>query len=89
MSGEMVDATGYLVVEGARTRWSPYRVSVAKIGRVTQKKPTTLHADEIAVKVTIRLPAKAFDALQPEAVILVPEELIQHPVQVEAVDPDD
>lgn len=84
----MVDATGYLVVEGIRTRYGKKAVERARLLRVTVGKPASLTADQIAVKVTIRLPAKAFDALQPEAVILVPEELIQQPVEVEAVDPE-
>lgn len=82
---ETVDATGYLVIEGWRNRVSG-RVLTAKTVRLTQGKPASLMVDQVAVKVTVRLPAKAFDALQPEAVIIVPEELIQHPVVVEAVD---
>lgn len=88
MSSGMVNATGYLVVEGVRARYGNKSVTEAKTVRITKGKPSTLTADQIAVKVTIRLPAKAFDALQPEAVILVPEELIQQPVEVQAVNPE-
>ncbi|MCV7205278.1 hypothetical protein H7J71_25050 [Mycolicibacterium peregrinum] len=87
MSGEMVEATGYLTVEGERSRYGAKHVTRAKLARLTQGKPAVLSADQVAVKVTIRIPAKAFDALQPEAVIIVPEELVQHPVEVEAVEP--
>jgi hypothetical protein len=87
MSGEMVDAIGYLTVEGERSRYSPHGVIRAKLARLTKGKPATLTADQVAVKVTIRIPAKAFDTLVPEAVILVPEELVQHPVEAEAVEP--
>lgn len=84
----MVDATGYLVVEGTRLRFGAKSVTRAKLVKVTRGKPATLTADQIAVKVTVRIPSKAFDALEPEAVIMVPEELIQQPVEVEAVDPE-
>jgi hypothetical protein len=87
MSGDMVDATGYLVVEGERNRYAPQGVIRAKMVRLTKGKPASLSSDQVAVKVTIRIPARAFDALAPEAVIIVPEELVQHPVEVEAVEP--
>ncbi|QRY48105.1 hypothetical protein JVX93_15740 [Mycolicibacterium boenickei] len=88
MSGEMVEATGYLTVEGERSRYNATKSVVrAKLARLTQGKPAVLTADQVAVKVTIQIPAKAFDALQPEAVIIVSEELVQHPVEVEAVEP--
>lgn len=86
MSSETIAATGYLVVEGERSRYSDHGVIRAKLARLTKGKPATLTGDQVAVKVTIRIPAKAFDALAPEAVILVPEELIQHPVEVEAIE---
>ncbi|MEB3021276.1 hypothetical protein [[Mycobacterium] crassicus] len=88
MSGDMVEATGYLTVEGERSRYNITKgVIRAKLARLTKGKPASLSADQVAIKVTIRIPARAFDALQPEAVILIPEELVQHPVEVEAVEP--
>lgn len=84
---DMVKATAYLVVKGKRRRYRPLTVDSASITRVTQNKPATLTGDEIAVKVTIELPAAAFEALQPEAVITVAENLIQFPVEVEAIEP--
>jgi len=84
---DYVDATAYLTIEGERSRYGSKGVLRAKVARTTQGKPATLTADQIAVKVTVRMPARAFDALQPEAVIIVPEELVQQPVEVEAVEP--
>lgn len=84
MPSNTVDAVAYLVIEGSRSRYAPRSVNSAKVARITQGKPATLNVNQIAVRVTVRLPAKAFDALQPDAVIIVPEELIQHPVEVSA-----
>jgi hypothetical protein len=83
---DTVDGTAYLTVRAERLQWGDKRVTNAKITRVTQSKPASLNLDEIAVKITIRLPAKAFDALQPEAIVVVPESLIQHTVEVEATE---
>lgn len=82
---ENVDAIGYLVVEGIRYRYGDKPVRGAKIARVTRNKPSTLSADQVAVRVTVRIPAAAFEPLQPAALVIVPEELVQHPVEAEAV----
>ena len=82
MSG--VRASAYLTVEASRIRYGNKSVQSAKVVRVTQGKPAILQVDQIAVKVTIELPTAAFDPLEPQAIIVVPEELIQHPVTVEA-----
>jgi hypothetical protein len=88
MANETVRATGYVVVEGRRSRYYPDNgVESARLVAVKQNKPTTLTGDQVAIKVTIELPKAAFEALRPEALIVVPEELIQHEVQVEAVEP--
>lgn len=89
-----VDATAYLVVEGTRRRYGAVnretglrpidnaRVAALRIGR-----PSRLERDQVAVKVTVRLPAAAFDPLQPTALITVPEDLIQRgPIEVDAGD---
>jgi hypothetical protein len=86
MSGETVDAITYLTVEGTRRRYGDKVVHAAKVARVTQNPPAQLSKDQVAVRVTIRLPAKAFDPLKPEALVVIPEELIQHPVEVEATE---
>lgn len=83
---ETVDALAYLTVEGIRSRYGDKSVRTAKVVRVTQGKPASLSGDQIAVRVKIRLPAKAFDPLEPDALIIVPEELIQRPVEIEATE---
>ena len=88
-SKDTVTATGYLVVKGTRSRYyTNVPVTGAKIAGSRSKKPTTLGEDEIVVKVKIQLPKQAFEPLEPEALIVVPEELVQHVVTVEATPED-
>ncbi len=88
MSEKNVRAIGYLTIQGERYPYGVERpIRGAKVIAVHQNKPTTLRGDQVAIKVTIELPAAAFDPLHPEAVIVVPPELIQQPVEVEAVEP--
>lgn len=92
-----VDAAAYLVVEGTRSRYRPVdpenglrRVDGARIFAMRVGRPTRLERDQVAVKVTVRLPAAAFDPLQPTALITVPEDLIQRgPIEVDAADATD
>lgn len=92
-----VDAAAYLVVEASRSRYGSAnaetglrpvdgtRIVAMRVGR-----PSRLEKDQVAVKVTVRLPAAAFDPLQPTALITVPEDLIQRgPIQVDAADATD
>lgn len=82
-------ATAYLVVRGERYKWSglrPKPITGAKVAGVRQSKPDHLGLDEIVVKVQVELPKRAFEPLEPEALIVVPEELVQHVVTAEAVD---
>ena len=83
---ETVDATGYLILRGVRSRYGDKSVHTAKFGRTVQSAPGRLERDDVAVKITVRLPSAAFDPLRPEALVIVPEELVQRPVVVEAVD---
>jgi hypothetical protein len=84
---EYVDATAFIVVKAQR---GAYRINgkrpvySAKITQSRQSRPPKLGAEEVAVKVTVRLPKAAFDPLEPEALVVVPEELVQHVVEVEA-----
>lgn len=71
----------YLQVR-ADTHWSGTRLKVIKS---TQRKPDVIEPDCIVVKITLQVPDAAFRPLEPEAVVVVPEELVQHPVAVEAV----
>lgn len=54
----------------------------------TQREPDVVEPGCVVVKIRLRLPAAAFLPLQPEAVVTVPEELVHHPVEVEAVNPE-
>jgi hypothetical protein len=38
----------------------------------------------VAITVTVEIPSAAFDPINPEVTIMVPEELIQYPITVEA-----
>ena len=79
------EATAYLQLE-LRAR-SSLRASEARVVRVTQKKPEQAAPGCIVVKVKLRIPVEGWDAFEPEAVIDVPTDLVQHPIEVEAVDP--
>lgn len=59
----------------------------AKIVRATQKYPEVTDPGAVVVKIQVKIPAAAFLPLKPEAVVEIPEALVQHPVEVEAVDP--
>jgi hypothetical protein len=82
MSTQWREGVAYLQVRPGRY---PSELRVIK---ATQRRPDVVEAECVVVKVKLRIPAKAFDPLQPEAVITVPEDLVQHPVEVEAVDRD-
>lgn len=77
------EGTAYLQVRADRY---PFELRVLK---ATQRKPTVVEPDCVVVKVKLRVPRAAFEPLRPEAVVTVPESLVQHPVAVEAVDADD
>lgn len=81
MSTQWREGVAYLQVRPGRY---PYELRVAK---ATQRRPDVVEADCVVVKVKLRVPDKAFEPLQPEAVVTVPEDLVQQPVEVEAVDP--
>jgi hypothetical protein len=84
---DTVTATAYLVVRGERNNWQPKSlVWSAKVAGVRAKKPTSLGPDDVIVKIKVELPKRAFEPLEPEALIVVPEELVQHVVTVEATE---
>lgn len=80
------EATAYLQVR--LDRRSQYSASGASVVRVTQKKPDQPAPGCIVTKVKLRIPVEGWDAFEPEAVIDVPADLIQHPIAVEAEDAD-
>jgi hypothetical protein len=60
----------------------------AAVVATTVKRPTKPKAGTVVVKVTLRIPAPAFEPLRPEAVVVIPTDLTDpHPVEVEAQDP--
>lgn len=90
---EHVDATGYLVLQASRSQFaSPGAsglrpVNHAKIAAFRANRPARLELDQIAIRVTVRVPSSTFDPISPEALIVVPEGLIlRGPTQVDAVD---
>lgn len=78
-----IDGTTYLAVR--RNPRYPYGLQVVK---ATDKKPKVVPGGAVIVKVRLNMPMAAFTPLEPEAVVTIPEELVQHPVTVEAVASD-
>lgn len=82
---EPLVATTYLQV-WKRQPWGPHSAE-ARVVKSTQSRPDVVEPGCVVVKVKLRIPREAWDPFEPEAVIDVPAELIQHPIEVEAVDP--
>lgn len=87
-----IDATFYVQVEpdyvlGYRpSDTAPIRGARA-VG-LTQKRPQRQKPGSVLIKLTVRMPDAAFRALHPEAVITIPDSLIQgEPIEVQAEDP--
>lgn len=83
------EAVCYLQIEARRP--GPYGgtwpgSNQATAVRMTTGKPDKPIPGAVVVKVRVQVPAAAFEPLQPEAVVRVPEELTQHPVEVIADD---
>lgn len=81
------EAVAYLQLELRRK--STYTASEARVLRATQKKPDQAMPGCIVVKVKLRVPVEGWDPFEPEAVIDVPADLVQHPIAVEAEDATD
>lgn len=55
---------------------------------ITQKRPARQKPGTVLIKLTVRIPDAAFRALRPEALVVIPESLVQgEPIEVEAQDP--
>jgi len=67
-----------------KTRNGYETYSEGVVERVTSKRPDTPAPGCVVVKVQINVPLAAFEPLTPEVVIDVPEDLVQHPVEVVA-----
>jgi ABC-type transporter Mla subunit MlaD len=76
MTAGMVDATAYLVLDASRARYGRADtetglrpVESVKVAGIRVGRPSKLAADQVAVKVTIRVPVEVFDPLTPAALI--------------------
>lgn len=79
------DATFYVRIKAKRGRaYYANTIEGVQATSLTQTKPASLGKDEVAIKLTVRLPDAVFDALTPEAVVIVPAELVQQRVEVDA-----
>lgn len=62
----------------------------AAVVATTASRPRKPRPGTVTVKVTLRIPAAAFEPLRPEAVVVIPTDLTDpHPVEVEAQDAAD
>jgi len=93
MSGH-VDATAYLVIHADRQTWGRpdaetglNPIESARVVTLRQGRPAKLERDEVAVKVTVRLPFAAFEPLTPTAIVTVPTDLaLRGTIEVDATD---
>lgn len=86
MSG-LREATAYLQIENVPAGNTYDSGTKAAVRGVTNKKPDVIRPGCIVVKVRLRIPSAAWEPFQPEDVIDVPADLVQRPIDVEAVDP--
>lgn len=84
MTNHYVETTAYLQVR--RDEQRPW-LGRGTVARVTTKRPDPPLPGVVVVKVILLIPRVAFEPLTPEAVIEVPLDLVQRPVEIEAVEP--
>jgi hypothetical protein len=84
MNRSPVTADCYLQVTNVVRNW---RSSNGRVIKATTKRPEVTDPDVVVVKIRVQIPYEAFEPLKPEAVVVIPEELVQHPVTVEAAAP--
>ncbi len=96
MTAATVDVPVYLQVEPREREYNPETrrwdgaVTDATVVATTKTRPGKPRAGTVTVKVTLRIPARAFDPLSPEAVVIIPTDMTDPtPVVVEAGDPTD
>ena len=78
-----VETTTYLQVEKHSRHWLR-----GVVRRATSKRPTEPLGNAVVVKLVIKIPEEAFEPLKPEATVVVPVDLVQKPVVVEAEETD-
>lgn len=87
------DATFYIQLKPEFARYGahgqPPNVVAVKPVALTQKSPAQPKGGAILVKLTLRIPDSAFHPLRPEAVIVIPESMVQASLmlEVEVLDP--
>jgi hypothetical protein len=79
-------ATAFLQIEGKNPGPGYDYGNKAIVRSVHNQKPHGTKPRCIVVKVQLRIPKEAWEAFTPEAIIDVPADLVQRPIQVEAVD---
>lgn len=50
--------------------------------RITQSRPSKPAPNTVLIRLTVRVPDAAFQPLEPQAVVVVPEEFVEHPIEV-------
>ena len=70
-----------------QVRRHPNWTSELRVVRATQKYPEVVAPGCILIKLKLQIPNAAFAPIEPVATVVVPEELVQHPIEVEAVEP--
>jgi hypothetical protein len=85
MSNDVRVATVYLQVEGRQPGHGYDYGTRAVVRAFTTKKPETVRAGCIVVKLKLRIPKEAWEPFAPEAVVEVPADLVQKVIAVEAV----
>jgi hypothetical protein len=75
------DATFYVQIEPSFGRYTDdagrRKVYSLRAVNITQKSPSHPRGGAVLIKLTLRIPDAAFQPLRPEAVIVVPEDMIQ------------
>jgi hypothetical protein len=88
------DATFYVQIEPV---WSPWRKNThgdkdlesIKAVAITQTRPKSQRPGTVLTKLTVRVPEAAFLPLRPEAIVVIPEDMLAAslPIEVAAGDP--
>lgn len=83
------DATFYVQIEPDFYIGPSGKVRAIKAVRITQQRPDSPKPNTVTAKLTVRVPDAAFRPLAPEAVIVVPDDMlaVNEPLEVEAGDP--
>jgi hypothetical protein len=82
-------ATFYVQIEPQFYAFDKSQVQAIRAVALTQKRPARQRPGTTLVKLTVRIPDAAFLPFAPEAVIVVPEDMVAagQPIEIEAGDP--